>query len=292
VSTAAHNLWAETRHCADDYAEQAQERKLAQNYWSMAAAGCPGRVFSEDYASGFEDGFVDYLHNGGAGLPPPLPPDRYRKARYETPDGHVAIEQWFDGFRDGAAAARESGYRNFVTMPVALVEPPLVPPQPHVLRHGAVPLPEMAPTGEFPPAEPIPAPTLPVPQKLQSNQVSTRPTTVLMPPMGPTTVLLPPLALPMAAAPEVHPQVVVDRNLDLVVWQVPTATAPEVHPQEHVQATPAARGPSPLAIIRSVAPRVDPIVVLTCQPLADDDDDADDGDDDSDETPAQPVTAP
>jgi hypothetical protein len=75
--------------------------------------------FSVDEQCGFEDGFVDFLEAGGTGNAPPLPPRRYWKAKYQTPDGRRAVEDWFRGYEHGAIAAQASGYRGLVTVPLA-----------------------------------------------------------------------------------------------------------------------------------------------------------------------------
>src|SRR5207253_39443 len=66
--------------------------------------------------------------------PPPLPPACYRAVRYQTPEGYRAIEDWFGGFRHGVAAAREGGYRDYVTGPSSFRAPlpdhsPSAPPE-------------------------------------------------------------------------------------------------------------------------------------------------------------------
>ena len=85
----------------------------------------PDHPYSVDYRRGFVDGFADYLYAGGSGEPPVVPPWRYRKASYETPEGYAAIEDWFAGFRHGANVALASGLRNLVVLPVALPDQPL-----------------------------------------------------------------------------------------------------------------------------------------------------------------------
>jgi hypothetical protein len=256
VSTATHNLVTETQRCTTEYVEGVRERRLARDSWGMAAAGTPGRVFSEDYVGGFEDGFVDFLHNGGAGLPPPLPPERYRQVRYETPEGHVAVAQWFDGFRDGAAAARASGYRQFVTVPVALAEPPIVAPQPHVLRPHPLPANEFLPPGE----------QLPTPRKVEPSET----------PGGPKTFLAPPV--PLHDKTEVSPPA--PGNSVLSTQYEGLSTKDDGRTTKH---TPRAE-PSPLALIRSVEPQWDPVVVLS-GPAPVPDDELDDDDDDPAEAP-------
>jgi hypothetical protein len=102
---------------ADDILERHRNYKLAEDTWQALAHADPGQPYSPDYVTGFKDGFADYLQAGGSGEPPPLPPRHYWKMAYETPQGHQAIEDWFAGFRLGAALARESGYREWVTIP-------------------------------------------------------------------------------------------------------------------------------------------------------------------------------
>ena len=205
VGSAAKNLVIETRRCTDEYWEGVRERRLADEYLARTAMGCPDGQVSEDFASGFQDGFVDYLHNGGAGLPPPLPPERYRTVKYETPEGHAAIGEWFEGFRQGAAAAQASGLREFVTVPVALAPPPRVPPQP----------PPPPPDGVVPPG-PTPAPVLPSPRKLESTpaQPGPQPRPAAFPeptpPSRPAALPVPQVRGPASAEPASLPRVLGD----------------------------------------------------------------------------------
>ena len=69
--------------------------------------------FSADARSGFEAGFIDYLDAGGIGHLPPLPPRRYWKSAYQTPEGQRAMQEWFRAYEHGAAIAEASGYRQF-----------------------------------------------------------------------------------------------------------------------------------------------------------------------------------
>src|SRR5919199_5484744 len=120
-------LWRDERDSERLY------RQLADAAWGDFQVAHAPQGYSADFVHGFQEGFVDHLAAGGTGHPPPLPPQHYWTAHYQSPEGHQAIEDWFAGFRQGAAAAQASGYRQWVTVPVAVPGPhgPHGPPAPH-----------------------------------------------------------------------------------------------------------------------------------------------------------------
>jgi hypothetical protein len=124
------NILFELCDRTSDLAESKRNRRLAREAWADECAAKPDNEFSEDYAAGFEDGFVDYLEAGETAEPLPMLPAHYQKLRYQTPEGTRAIEDWVDGFRHGAAAAQEGGYREQVILPRALFVPDPVAAQP------------------------------------------------------------------------------------------------------------------------------------------------------------------
>jgi hypothetical protein len=105
----------------DDVREQHRNRKYAAAAWKQIAGADPDK-YSADHARGFVEGFADYLFSG-KGDPPVVPPARYRGFRYQTPQGYQAIEDWFAGYRQGVAAAIDSGYRRLVTGPLSTTLP-------------------------------------------------------------------------------------------------------------------------------------------------------------------------
>jgi hypothetical protein len=113
-------LTSRVRQHLEDCAERRRNRAWAESAWEQVRAADPNESYTEDHARGFKAGFAAYLYKGGSGEPPPLPPPEYRSVRYQTPQGYRAIENWFAGYRHGAAVARESGYREWVTGPSAL----------------------------------------------------------------------------------------------------------------------------------------------------------------------------
>jgi hypothetical protein len=84
---------------------------------------------SAEFELGFKDGFTDYLYAGGTGEPPPVPPRCLWNLDYRTPRGRQAADDWFAGFRCGAAVVRENGYREKMLLPSSLsTSKPAVPP--------------------------------------------------------------------------------------------------------------------------------------------------------------------
>jgi hypothetical protein len=114
---------AEYSRCLDNLADKKRCSALAKEFWAEFKASSPGTEFSDSFSRGFQDGFVDYLYAGGSGIPPPVPPRSYWRAGYGTPAGHRAIDDWFAGFRTGAALAQSSGYRTLVTIPASTALP-------------------------------------------------------------------------------------------------------------------------------------------------------------------------
>ena len=100
-----------------------------------------------------------------------------------TPEGCAAIEDWYAGFKHGAATAMASGLRTLVVIPVQCppkfgpedgfqaevsnrptiklpakdVTPPMPPPE-EITEPGTDALPQPRPTPETPPALPPPGP--------------------------------------------------------------------------------------------------------------------------------------
>jgi hypothetical protein len=105
----------------DRWRTHSRHYRLATFVWEEFA--CQHSGLSADFERGFKDGFTDYLDFGGTGEPPPLPPRMYWKDDYQSLAGHVAIEDWFAGFRQGAAEAQASGWRDFATVPSSVGAP-------------------------------------------------------------------------------------------------------------------------------------------------------------------------
>lgn len=108
---------------SDGIARHWRDKSLAEDAWDEICKR-DGDTYSRHYKRGFFDGFTDFLNLGGTGDPPPLPPRNYWRIYYQNPEGHEAIQDWFEGFRHGASIARASGVRDYVTIPLSSVPPP------------------------------------------------------------------------------------------------------------------------------------------------------------------------
>lgn len=157
------NLVFESCLFTDEVKGKCYYRSLANEAWSSYQGEHPDCAGSADFAKGFKRGYADYLERGGdCCLSHPLPPLRYLKVKYETPEGRAATVAWLDGFRAGATAAKASGYRELIVVPVGQSSHP----------HKGIPtIPPMAPPptgGTMLPGTPALPPTeeLPVPRAL------------------------------------------------------------------------------------------------------------------------------
>src|SRR5262249_28490925 len=112
----AINTVVATARQVDEWKTRAHYRCLADKAWTDARRACPGEKFSKDYAKGFKRGYVETIDRNGTPLPPSMPPYCYRAWHYQSPAGHEAIDEWFSGYRHGAAVAVASGYRDWVIL--------------------------------------------------------------------------------------------------------------------------------------------------------------------------------
>jgi hypothetical protein len=154
------NLAIGVHRTVDECRERRRNRQWAEEAWAAVAPNCD---HSPDYAEGFKEGFADYLYRGGSGEPPLMAPPHYRGTRYQTPEGYRAIQDWFAGYRRGAADAHARGLRQWIVGPSAFevssagrtVPPPVLPV---VLPPAPV---EVLPPALLAPLLPAPEPALP-----------------------------------------------------------------------------------------------------------------------------------
>jgi hypothetical protein len=128
VPNIERNIIVEPARFCNDEKLFKRSRQQAAEAWNELLSQYPeAGEYSCHYHDGFVEGFADYLNFGGKGEPPNVPPPRYRRAKYATPEGYRAIEEWFMGFRHGAATAHASGLRQLVTLPT------VIPPDPYAV---------------------------------------------------------------------------------------------------------------------------------------------------------------
>jgi hypothetical protein len=124
VGYAFHNLASTPVDYLEECSFRYQLRREARREWAEIAKSEPKKSYSRAYVDGFEEGFVDWIANGGTGEPPAAPPPCLVRAGLRTPDAPQEIEDWFAGFRHGVHVARQSGWREGVLVPISL------PPRP------------------------------------------------------------------------------------------------------------------------------------------------------------------
>jgi hypothetical protein len=155
----AENLAATLCSCTDKAVDCTGELCLADRAWKEVRKSNPETAYSIYYARGFRDGYMDYLNEGGDGEPPPVPPPCYWSSLYHSPAGHQAVEDWFAGFRHGAALAKASGYRANIVVAVSDLGPganagPAAPPDAFAAEPGPAGV-EPAPAEVLPPPRPL-----------------------------------------------------------------------------------------------------------------------------------------
>lgn len=104
---------------------QREARLLAEQAWGEFAVTVPNA--SRDFENGFTEGFADYLYRGGTGDPPVIPPRGYWHLRFLNHFGKSTINEWYEGFRQGAANCKARGLREMWMVPTSLIlepEPP------------------------------------------------------------------------------------------------------------------------------------------------------------------------
>jgi hypothetical protein len=147
--------------------------------WDELCRQNPGQRYSKHFVAGFIEGYVDYLDAGGHGEPPVAAPFCYRLTKYKTPGGVEAAQEWFAGFRYGAAVARVSGLRELILVPLSGPILGAQGAQAVEVSPGGAPVQSASPgirgTESVPKAPELPAPreALPAPRELPDKGTAT-----------------------------------------------------------------------------------------------------------------------
>ena len=183
IEDANRNLLVALTTPIETHKEIARNKRWAETAWQKICMNSGPRQFSRDYAHGFRDGYADYLFRGGDGEPPLLAPLHYRHLRYQTPQGYLAVEDWFAGYRHGAAVAHDTGARRWITGPTGLLFEPSAP-----LVHA----PLLAATrGPVEPSEPLTQPTSKPYPKMSFEQKLPEGVTIEVEPLAPVANIQP-----------------------------------------------------------------------------------------------------
>ena len=150
TAIAVRNLSQSSVRHVDDRLFTIRLKKEAEHAWKCVCDQPRHSAYSHPYKEGFIEGFIDYV-DAGEGEPPFVPPLRFRLSKHRTEDGLQMIEDWYAGFRHGAAVARESGLRelSLVPMPGPVTKPPQTVPQANIPIEAPSP---------YTPSVPLPAP--------------------------------------------------------------------------------------------------------------------------------------
>jgi hypothetical protein len=213
-------------------------RQWADQAWAAESGACPEAGAVDEYALGFRDGFVDFVYAGGDGQPPPVPPRKFWNVAWRTPEGDVAAQQWFAGYRHGAQSARNGGYRQSGIVNSSyrtdLAAGSWTSAAPPTMVDSASPLGPPIETLPTPPEAPAPSDgeSLPAPPKPRTDErgpTSAEPFQDMLPPEGEPAGGLPAEAAPRSEAPsrDAPGDGAVPENDEPPVFEIPTG---EVHP--------------------------------------------------------------
>jgi len=95
-------------HHVNELVTSSHNRRLAKRAWKQRRSEFCDQPQFRDFGAGFGAGYCD-VASGGHGCPPPLPPRKYWKSRYEDYLGQERVAAWFAGYPHGARAAEEDG---------------------------------------------------------------------------------------------------------------------------------------------------------------------------------------
>jgi hypothetical protein len=166
---------------ADDARTCCRNYRLACEGWHHFQAGNPRGTYSYHYRTGFKEGYADYLENGGHGQPPAVVPYCYRSSWDQTHHAVENMEEWFAGFRQGAALAQASGLRermiypmssppiNAVPLPLPVAGIQANPPGQRTSPDHGSSGPQLPPPEDLPPPKKVPPPVVP-PEPMKSPQ--------------------------------------------------------------------------------------------------------------------------
>lgn len=149
----------------NDLCVSVRNHRHADAAWDRAESLYEHVPYGGHFEEGFEAGYIA-VAQGDDGCPPTLPPRRYWKARYRSPEGHQKARAWFDGYAHGAIAAEHDGIAHWNRIPVSPAAMPTNSPPPLDWSDASplLPTPQLPDAPEpmlVPPAPPVASPLSP-----------------------------------------------------------------------------------------------------------------------------------
>ena len=95
----------------------AQKCRAHRAWWCGCDQPCSCNPYSH-YSFGWRRGYTDVLM-GGDGECPPVPPQCYWSHKYQSENGEIAIENWYQGYSHGASAALASCGDRYHPVPIS-----------------------------------------------------------------------------------------------------------------------------------------------------------------------------
>jgi len=99
----ARNISNEIATCKNDLSDDIHYHRLAKEAWRTYQESNSTHQCSDDFAAGFQDGYVGCLEAGGKSIPPTFPPCDYTR-RWDPP----SVEDWHAGYSSGILMAQMS----------------------------------------------------------------------------------------------------------------------------------------------------------------------------------------
>lgn len=103
-------------HPLNEVVAGVRARSHARQAWREHGAEFADQPHLDDFAEGFRAGYADVLR-GEPGCPPPVPPRRYWRTKYENPAGREQVDAWYAGYPYGASSAEMNGEGLFRPIP-------------------------------------------------------------------------------------------------------------------------------------------------------------------------------
>ncbi|HVJ83242.1 MAG TPA: hypothetical protein VNC50_19405, partial [Planctomycetia bacterium] len=94
---------------------EARNKSMARAAWRNQGGAFQYAAHPVHFREGFIAGYSD-IASGGDGCPPALPPKCYWSVAFQNPSGQERVKAWFDGWREGVAAAKRDGVASYGTV--------------------------------------------------------------------------------------------------------------------------------------------------------------------------------